>query len=71
MVVLPLVPVMATAGARPEERAEVELGEAVQARAAGGEQPRVRLRETRAVDEQVVTRGLLGRTRGSPRARRR
>ena len=46
--------------ARPEQRAEIELGEAMQARAAGGEQPRVRLREARAVDEQVVTRGLLG-----------
>ena len=45
---------------RPEQRPEVELGEAMQAGATGGEQPRMGLRETRAVDEQVMTRGLLG-----------
>ena len=48
---------------RPEQRPEVEFGETMQAGATGGEEPRVGLREARAVDEQVMTCGLLGSER--------
>ena len=48
----------------PEQRAKVELRQALQAGAPGGEQPGMGLRETRAVDHEVVTGGLVGTERG-------
>ena len=47
-------------GTGPEQRSEVQLSQAMQAGAAGGEDPRVRLREARAVNQEIVTGGLVG-----------
>ena len=55
--------------AAPEQRAKVEFREALQPGAPGGEEPRVGLREARAVDHEVVAGGLVGAEDGVPALR--
>ena len=47
-------------GAGPEQRTEIKLTQAMQARPARGEDPRMRLREARAINQEVVAGGFLG-----------